>query len=131
MNFPWLDHDLWIFPGGGIEAGESARAAVVREIYEETGATDIRVVGEVWRREFFVEAVGMLMKQRYFLIETERFDAKATALLGDEADWLQEYRWWQVKDLADLEHRFEPENIACALGELIVHGLPTVPIDLA
>ncbi len=31
------DYDLWNFPGGGLESGESPEAAVIREIKEETG----------------------------------------------------------------------------------------------
>ena len=30
-------HELWTLPGGGVDHGEDPRAAVVREIYEETG----------------------------------------------------------------------------------------------
>src|SRR5689334_24226234 len=29
--------ELWTLPGGGVDHGEDPRAAVVREIYEETG----------------------------------------------------------------------------------------------
>jgi 8-oxo-dGTP pyrophosphatase MutT (NUDIX family)/predicted HAD superfamily Cof-like phosphohydrolase len=31
------DSGIWTLPGGGIDHGESPRAAVVREVYEETG----------------------------------------------------------------------------------------------
>jgi 8-oxo-dGTP diphosphatase len=30
-------HELWTLPGGGVDHGEDPRAAVLREIYEETG----------------------------------------------------------------------------------------------
>ena len=31
------DHDIWMVPGGGIEDGESAAEAAVREVKEEMG----------------------------------------------------------------------------------------------
>ncbi|MFF3558546.1 NUDIX hydrolase [Streptomyces sp. NPDC002574] len=38
------DNDLWALPGGGIDIGESASAAAVREAKEETGF-DVEVAG--------------------------------------------------------------------------------------
>lgn len=44
------DHDIWMVPGGGIEDGESAAEAAVREVKEETGL-DIEVGSLVWHVE--------------------------------------------------------------------------------
>ena len=38
----------WCFPGGAIEPGEDAAAAVVREVREEVGLA-IEPIREVWR----------------------------------------------------------------------------------
>lgn len=44
------DKDIWMVPGGGIEDGEGARQAAVREVKEETGL-DIQVSRLVWHVE--------------------------------------------------------------------------------
>lgn len=40
-------HEQWTLPGGGIDFGEDPRAAVVREVYEETGL-DVEVGDRAW-----------------------------------------------------------------------------------
>lgn len=63
------DKDIWMVPGGGIEDGEGAKEAAVREVKEETGL-DVTVSRLVWHVEevskrgqrfvefFLAEAVG-------------------------------------------------------------------------
>ena len=68
--------DAWQFPQGGIDEGETPKAALLRELEEEIGTDDVSVVAEYpeWITYDFPEAVQEKMKpfigqsQRYFLV---------------------------------------------------------------
>ncbi|MEE0742319.1 MAG: NUDIX hydrolase [Emergencia sp.] len=51
------NRDIWMVPGGGIEAGENSIEAAVREVKEETGL-DIEVTGVAWHIEEVSEKRG-------------------------------------------------------------------------
>jgi ADP-ribose pyrophosphatase YjhB (NUDIX family) len=98
----------WSTPGGGLEAAEDYPAAALRELAEETGWTDIVLLGEVHRREFDMQAGGRLVRQveRLYLART---DQRCRAISGVEAmhksDGIAAWRWWT---LAELDSGTEP-----------------------
>ena len=71
------ERSTWEFPGGHREAGETIEAAAVRELYEETGAAEYRMVpvsvysvtDQAQSGEKQEESLGML-----FYAEISRFD---------------------------------------------------------
>lgn len=99
---PW-----WELPGGGPEPGETSRAAVVRELAEETGlVVPPECVGPaVWRRRATYRWRGVRRwsdEVVHVVRLTRPAGALATrplALDPEEADAVLGQRWWLVEDV--------------------------------
>jgi putative (di)nucleoside polyphosphate hydrolase len=60
--------DIWQMPQGGIEKFEAPRGAALRELREETGVTQVEIIGEhpEWLSyELPAELIGIALKGRY------------------------------------------------------------------
>lgn len=91
--------DWWEFPGGKIEAGESAEQAIVREIREEL-ATEIRAEQKFCTVEYDYPAFHL--KMECFLCSV--VSGKLTLLEHENAAWLSAEKLESVKWLpADVE----------------------------
>jgi 8-oxo-dGTP pyrophosphatase MutT (NUDIX family) len=82
---------LWTFPGGKVEAGESAADGAVREVKEETGLVVTTAAKEIGRRVHPKTGRTMIYLA---CTPTEKLDA----IVGDE-DELSEVKWASVADL--------------------------------
>ncbi len=105
--------DAWQMPQGGIDEGESPRAAALRELREEVGTAKAEIIAEArdWiRYDLPAELVPKLWGGRFRGQEQKWF---ALRFLGTDADIdiateEPEFRAWRWADLAELPDLIVP-----------------------
>ncbi len=94
----------WTLPGGGLEAGEDPRDAVVREVYEETGLEArvgklIGVDSRVMVREEVPEGVDPELHTIRIIYRASVKDGPLRHEVGGSSD---EARWVPIKEIKGL-----------------------------
>ena len=108
--------DRWTIPKGHIEEGETAQETAKREIGEEAGLNDVKIIGWLGKINFRYRRIDKLV-----LMTTQVFLVKA---LGDtdaiqKEDWMNGIRWFSFSDALD---EIEYEDI----GKLILLAMKKI-----
>jgi 8-oxo-dGTP pyrophosphatase MutT (NUDIX family) len=111
----------WITPGGGMEPGEDARTAALREAFEETGHRVGELRGPVARRSSVFPFDGRLIEQReqYFVARVPAFEPTRAGWTELEQRALSGFRWWTLDELRTTQETVFPERLAAMVAEAL------------
>ncbi|GIG39778.1 NUDIX hydrolase [Cellulomonas phragmiteti] len=131
------ERSWWFTVGGGIDVGEDARAAAVREVREETGIRLTRddLVGPVYTRSALFDFAARTCRQDEELF-VARVRSSDVALSRDgwtdvERDVIDELRWWDVDELERVRIEVFPEGLAGLVRDILVWDGTTRHLGLA
>ena len=119
--------DAWQMPQGGIDAGEEPRSAALRELEEEIGTNDARIVAETagWLSyDLPAELVGKVWKgkyrgqtQKWFALEFTGADSDIHPTEVEHPEF-DEWRWCTADELSGLAVAFKRDIYNAVVGEL-------------
>lgn len=122
----------WFTPGGGVEAGESLKAAALREVAEETGITDVRLGPVLWERtcSFMFDGRRWEQDEWYWLGRTDTVGVDTSGQTDLERRSVTSLRWWTCGELLRTRETVYPTRLAGLLRTLLDEGPPQSPIPL-
>ncbi|HQA29858.1 MAG TPA: NUDIX domain-containing protein [Propioniciclava tarda] len=129
---PRGDEEFWACPGGGLEPGEDAHAALRRELAEEVGLVDPDIGPALWSKVdvwSFGDWDGQV--DTCHLVRTPAFEPHPD-LSRDElaAEFVTGMRWWTPTELAASDVMTSPRSLRDQLRRLLTDGVPAVPVEL-
>lgn len=109
------DRRWWVTPGGGIDPGEDALQAAVREVWEETGLQaapeDFRgpVAHRVVRHGYSDQVLEQ--EEWFFVLPTARFEVSHEGHTEDELLTLSGEKWWPLGEITTTSEWIWPAEL--------------------
>ncbi|HLS03526.1 MAG TPA: NUDIX domain-containing protein [Actinomycetales bacterium] len=118
------DRTWWYLVGGGIDPGETAANAAVRELYEEAGLqlAASELVGPVFERSATFHFLRQIVRQDE-VIFLARINAPGVLDTSGwteiERNFMDELRWWPLDELRDADLVVYPTELVNLVSGLV------------
>lgn len=122
ISCKYEDGEYFLFPGGGLEAGETMEEAAVREMFEETGLI-VKIKKMIYVNDWIKDRkTNTRVLNIFFLVER-----KGGEIIPGEKDGgkVKEIKWIDLKNIKHLDMR--PKFIADNLYADYKKGFSEVP----
>ncbi len=100
----------WVFPKGHIEEGETLIETARREVFEETGISDLNYLENFFEKISFINHKGNQKNVHHFLFETKSENLKISS------EHI-EFKWLNFEDAhAQVDHENQKRILKVAMG---------------
>ncbi len=121
---------FWALPGGGLKPSETFEQGLMREIHEETGIKDIKLVRCVMSRlvNLDINQKKRNYYERYFLAETAERQINPAGLTANEKKQLVAFKWWKIPEIGCTDELIFPRSLAKNLDKLFADASHVIDI---
>jgi diadenosine hexaphosphate hydrolase (ATP-forming) len=92
----------WSIPKGHVEAGETLEQTALREVSEETGLKQLKIVDKLDKIHFFYRMRGKLIFMTTFIYMIEATDLNEDTKTEEDAPWIVEAKWFDAEQACEI-----------------------------